>query len=122
MLYTVTVENFELQLDDHDHAYPPCILFKLTHDVLPSFTFLPEQGSLKWDQLVNAINDNVSFSLGWGASNGDCHIEVKDGYTIFTVAKYGDGCGGCLEIKIPSKICLEAFKKAAEITTSWMNK
>lgn len=110
------VKNFELELDEPDHIHPPCLEFLLDDKI----SFLPEQGSLKWHELIQAIENNTRYCIDWSPSNGGCSIEVKDGVTSFKVAKYGDGRGGSIHVSLPSNICLDAFKEADEITKTWI--
>lgn len=118
MLDKLQATNFHLECyeeNEYDHNYPPSIKFSL-----PYLTFIPEQGSLEWEKLVDAIENNRSFSIDWRPCNGACEIQVNGEMTNFCVAKYGDGLGGSLTITIPSSLCLDAFKLASEITVNWM--
>src|SRR4029078_3989767 len=112
------MESYKLTAtSDSDDGRYPCIKFKS-----PMFTFMPEQGSKKWLKLVNAINNNESYCIDWSPCNGECNISVKDNMVNFNVAKYGDGCGGYLDVSFPSYLCVDAFKQAYDITNQWLNK
>ena len=78
----------------------------------PLFTFNPEDGSLKedWRLLLDACENDGSYSLDWAPSNGECYISVHEKEVSFCVEKRGDGCGGELSITIPSTLCIEAFR------------
>lgn len=102
-------------LEIEDSKYPPVIKF-----ICDSFLFLPEQGCIKWNEVVNAIKNNTSYKIDWMPSNAECYIEVKDGFVYFAVSKYGDGCGGNLYVGIENNRCLNAFEDAALITKQWM--
>lgn len=104
-------------LEKEDTNYPPVILFSCD-----TFIFSPEQGSVNWEYLVNAVKCGLYYKLDWSPSNGECFIEVKDNMVCFAVSKYGDGRGGFLSTGLSAKYCLEAFEKADKITKQWMNK
>ena len=114
---SLTVTNVELELlDERDYTLPPCLTFESS-----TFCFTPEQGSLDWYKLANAIKRNIPCTLDWSPSNGSCSINVQDGYVTFTVAKYGDGRGGHLSMKLPYDACIDAFQTANHITTAWLS-
>lgn len=114
MLRAVLADNF---MEGVDSQFPPVIKF-----ICDSFLFLPEQGCIKWDKLIDAIKNNTTYKMDWSPRNGECYIEVKDGMVFFAVSKYGDGCGGYLYVSIDGNKCLDAFESAQSITQEWMSK
>lgn len=114
LLRAVLSEEF---FEGEDAKYPPAIKF-----ICDSFLFLPEQGCIKWVDLVNAIENGTNYKIDWAPTNGECYIEVIDGLIYFAVSKYGDGKGGYLYVSLDSGRCLNALKDAAEITRLWMER
>lgn len=83
----------------------------------PLFTFTPEDGSLKedWRLLLDACENDGSYSLDWAPWNGECYIRVDNKEVSFCIGVQADGCGGELLITIPVSFCLEAFRTIYEL-------
>lgn len=107
--YKLEAKNFELEMDenDHDHNFTPCIKFESEW-----FKLLPEEGSLQWGELAEAIKNNTEFHIN--------HISVNNGLTTFYVDQHGDGSGCLMKFSLPSELCYDAFVSAAQITSEWM--
>lgn len=107
-----------------DGRYIPPIVFDFVGHV--SATFAPEQGRTDWDEIANSIERGVAESFEWGCGNGESSIEIyrcpktNSMLARFTVAKYGDGCGGMLYITVEGRDVIGAFRQAGELTREFM--
>lgn len=83
------------------------------------FLFVPEQGSLHWHCLVDAIKNNTHYKLELfnDRCGRACFIEVNEDIVYFGLSGNGD-----MIINIDSWKCLEAFENAVKITNEKMNK
>lgn len=114
---SLRAELSDVFMEKINNRSPPVIKF-----ICDSFLFLPEQGCVKWANMVHAIEQNEHYKIDWAPSNAECYIETKDGFVYFAVSTYGNDCGGYLYVSLDSKKCLDAFKDASKMTDEWMEK
>lgn len=102
--------EYEIYSDTYTHHenIPPVI--KFSTNVL---SFIPDQGSKKWINIIDAIENNIYYILDLSTDHS-CFIQVNDGTTTFSSVH--------LKIEIPSYLCLDAFKMANQFTIEWLNK
>ena len=63
-----------------------------------TFCFSPE-----WPEHINNIDiDADAGCFDTTPSNGEFHLDWSQKFITMTSGRYGDGCGGCLEITVPS--------------------
>jgi hypothetical protein len=93
--------------DDED-SWIVTIEAKVNNDVL--FTFKPEYcGTAEdWNDLTIACEiEDMNNSL---SDEGDCQISVNNKHVFFELSRHGNGYGGDVEIMVPKKLCIDAFK------------
>jgi len=111
--------------DEAIYAAPPCIWFcgKVGKRVVLNLE--PEQGATaaEWATLADACKSGATYEKNWSPGNGEMRITVRAGSrdVLFTVAKYGDGCGGDMSCCVSAASCVEAFREAARLTEAWLS-
>ena len=104
--------------DDDDDEQPPRQDFEFYMEGEAGemkFAVEFEQGAISeiWERLLAACQTTKqSYLLDWSPSNGEANIRAYGDYVDFTVAKYGDGCGGDMTVSVPKAACVSAFEKA----------
>lgn len=126
MSFKLEAFNFETEIDSENfESKYPIIKFVCSLNEYELFTFIPEQGKSanSWNKMATScIDGGTCISVDWSPCNGESNITIdaKNKTVNFQVAKYGDGCGGDLNINIPSEACINAFQKAEQITNEWI--
>lgn len=70
---------------------------------------------VRWTDLINAIVLNRDYCYDAGTTNGECTIEIKEDIVHFTIAKSGDGRGGCSKFSFPAINCLQTFTEINDL-------
>ena len=81
------------------------------------FEFIPEREMTDiniWNGLYEACLKKECKSIDWEPSNGNSYISVTEDFVEFCMAKYGDGNGGALMVRVPVECCIESFKNVFE--------
>lgn len=82
------------------------------------FEFIPEcevNDKQVWESLCYACINGKSESIDWTPNNGKCYISVTEKFVEFCTAKYGDGQGGAMMVRVPVGACIEPFKNIVKI-------
>jgi hypothetical protein len=93
---------------DGEESWMITITAKEGDDIL--FTFRPEHPGRadEWGEMMTACQiEDMNNSL---SSEGDCQISVNNKHAFFELSRHGDGYGGEVEIMIPKKLCVDAFR------------
>jgi hypothetical protein len=100
-------------VSDGEQGWTITITAKEGDDVI--FTFKPEYPGTagEWSEMITACEiDDMNNYLSPDGSN--CQISVNHKYVYFELSSYGNGMGGDIEIMIPKKLCVDAFKRIYE--------
>lgn len=106
--------------DDSDDS--PTIQLEAFLGPTKLFTLVPEEEipATTWAALATACAKRQTYAHDWAPDNGDMFIIVQESGTVdFTVARYGSGRGGSVEIQLPTAVCTEAFAKASQLTAEF---
>lgn len=107
------IESYIEKYDDADDmSWMITITAKEGDDIL--FTFRPEYGGITddWKDMMTACQiEDMNYSLH---CEGDCQISVNNKHVFFELSRHGDGHGGDVEIMIPKKLCIDAFRNIYE--------
>lgn len=74
------------------------------------FTFKPEHAGTSddWKDMLTACQiEDMNY---YSSHEGDCQISVNNKHVFFELSRHGNGYGGEMEIMIPKKLCIDAFK------------
>jgi hypothetical protein len=103
--------EIEKYIDIYDHEEQSWIITitaKEQDDIL--FTFKPEYSgdAEEWKDMLTACEiADMNYNSSHG---GDCQISINNKHVFFELSRHGDGLGGEIEIMIPKKLCIDAFK------------
>jgi hypothetical protein len=78
------------------------------------FTFAPEYSGTAEDWKNLTIACEIEDMNSYLSDGGDCQISVNNKYVFFELSRHGDGYGGDVEIMVPKKLCIDAFKHIYE--------
>lgn len=95
--------------DDEESYFLIYIEAKEGEDTL--FNFRPEYSGTveEWKEIILACEEEEGRQFFF-THGGDCQIGVCGKYVMFELSRHGDGYGGEMNIQIPKKLCIDAFK------------
>jgi hypothetical protein len=110
------IETIETGYNEHDEQ-EHILTFSGYMNDFKFFEFIPEKevnDEKVWEELYQACLKKNCQSVDWKPKNGESYILVTEKFVEFCIAKYGDGNGGGLMVRVPVESCLQPFKNVFE--------